>query len=243
MSKNIGLIIHPEDFKDLLDMSHEETGIIIQNVIRHFQGENNPVDFSCFSDPRFLSRILREMCSRVDRDKTTYENKSKAGSIGGKRGGAPLGNQNASKNKAETKQKQSRNKAKQTPIPKPIPIPKPNINSYVEEIVRFLNERTGKHFQPKGETERLINGRINEGYTVDDFKKVITIKCNEWKDDPKYSRYLQPSTLFAPSHFDEYLNQPEKATKPSLVKPNQFTEMEKRNDYDMDALMQKLVKN
>ena len=251
MGKNIGLIIHPEDFKDLLDMSHEETGIIIQNVIRHFQGENNPVDFennpvdfSCFSDSRFLSRILREMCSRVDRDKTTYENKSKAGSIGGKRGGAPLGNQNASKNKAKTKQKQSRNKTKQTPIPIPILIPKDNnINSFVEEIVAFLNEKTGKHFQPKGETERLINGRLNEGYTIDDFKKVITIKCNEWKDDPKYSRYLQPSTLFAPSHFDEYLNQPEKTTPASVAKPNQFTEGVRAKEYNFDELEKRLIKN
>lgn len=248
----LGLIIHPEDFKDLLEMTPEETGKVTQNVIKYFIGEE-VVDF----DDRYLDRVSRDMKGRIDRDRKNYKDKAYAGSIGGKRGGAPKGNQNATKNKAETKQnkaeskqnqsknkaEQSENKAKQTLIP--IPILKPinnNINSFVEEIVAFLNEKTGKRFQPRGETERLINGRLNEGYTVDDFKKVITIKCNEWKDDPKYSRYLQPSTLFAPSHFDEYLNQPEKIKmqKPSS---NHFTEGINQREYNFDELEKRLIKN
>ena len=250
MGKNIGLIIYPDDFKDLLEMSDAETGMVIKNVIRFFQEEEVPE----FED-RYLVKVYRDMTDRISRAEKRYHIKAEAGSKGGKissknkqtQADLSKGQANVSKGQADSSRLQADlSKLKQTqapiPIPKPIPKPKPN-NSFVEEIVHFLNEKTGKHFQPKGETERLINGRLNEGYTVDDFKKVITIKCNEWKDDPKYSRYLQPSTLFAPSHFDEYLNQPEKVTKPSLVKPNQFTEMEKRKDYDMDALMQKLVKN
>jgi hypothetical protein len=54
---------------------------------------------------------------------------------------------------------------------------------------------------------------LNEGFTVDDFKTVIDNKVAEWKGDAKMDQYLQPSTLFAPSHFDGYLNQ--KAAKPS----------------------------
>lgn len=78
----------------------------------------------------------------------------------------------------------------------------------IKEIILYLNEKAGKNFSWNGTaTKRLINARLNENYSVDDFKKVIDNKVAEWKDDAKMSKYLQPSTLFAPSHFDEYLNQ------------------------------------
>ncbi|MNW62266.1 hypothetical protein D3C74_403850 [compost metagenome] len=52
----------------------------------------------------------------------------------------------------------------------------------------------------------LINGRLSEGRTVEDFKKVIDIKTEEWlgKDQEKY---LRPNTLFTPTNFENYLNQ------------------------------------
>ena len=52
----------------------------------------------------------------------------------------------------------------------------------------------------------MIKARINEGFTIDDFKKVIDIKTAEWKDDPKMSKYIRPETLFS-NKFEGYLNQ------------------------------------
>ena len=57
---------------------------------------------------------------------------------------------------------------------------------------------------------RLINGRISEGHLLEDFIAVIDSKVQEWGKDQKMSKYLQPSTLFAPSHFDEYLQNAKK---------------------------------
>jgi predicted phage replisome organizer/uncharacterized phage protein (TIGR02220 family) len=86
--------------------------------------------------------------------------------------------------------------------------------SECKEIIAYLNEKAGKNFKPNTRaTQRLISARLNEGFTVDDFKTVIDNKVAEWKGDAKMDQYLQPSTLFAPSHFDGYLNQ--KAAKPS----------------------------
>ncbi len=77
-----------------------------------------------------------------------------------------------------------------------------------QEIVADLNIRTGKNFKAKTEnTQRLINGRWAEGYRLPDFVKVHEIKVSEWKDDPKYKKYLQPATLYAAKHFESYLNQ------------------------------------
>ena len=73
------------------------------------------------------------------------------------------------------------------------------------EIVTYLNEKTGRRYRNVESTKRLIRARWAEGYRLDDFRRVIDVKASEWKGT-KFERYLQPSTLFAPSHFDEYLN-------------------------------------
>lgn len=73
------------------------------------------------------------------------------------------------------------------------------------EIIGYLNEKTGKRYRNVESTKRLIRARWAEGYRLDDFRRVIDVKVSEWKGT-KFERYLQPSTLFAPSHFDEYLN-------------------------------------
>ena len=36
--------------------------------------------------------------------------------------------------------------------------------------------------------------------------KVIDNKVAVWGNDPKMAEYLRPSTLFAASHFEEYMN-------------------------------------
>lgn len=243
MDKKCGMIIHPEDFDDILGMSPDEAGNVTQNAIKTFLGRDDLVSFEGCKDERFLSRVSRDMCSRVERDKKTYVNKAAAGSKGGK--ASAERRQQSSKSEAKSKQTSSKSEAnaKQTssPIPIPKPIPKPNISSYVEEIVRYLNEKTGKHFQAKGETVKYINGRLNDGYTVNDFKRVIDKKTRKWKDDPKMVEFLRPSTLFAPSHFDEYLNEPD--IDPHVFKPNQFNTGLQRSDYDMDELERRLVRN
>ena len=74
------------------------------------------------------------------------------------------------------------------------------------EIIEYLNFRTGSKFKATTKPYiQAIRSRLKEGYTVDDFKTVIDKKCREWKGT-KLEKYLTPKTLFAPSHFDTYLN-------------------------------------
>lgn len=80
------------------------------------------------------------------------------------------------------------------------------------EIIEYLNLKTGSKFKPTTKPYvQAIRSRLKEGYTVDDFKKVIDKKCREWKGT-KLEKYLTPKTLFAPSHFDTYLNSNEMAS-------------------------------
>ena len=84
---------------------------------------------------------------------------------------------------------------------------KPNNNNICEEILDDLNKRTGKSFRPKTKAyQTIINARISEGYTKEDFIKVNTLKVKEWKNNSKFSKFLRPATLYCAKHFDSYLN-------------------------------------
>lgn len=79
-------------------------------------------------------------------------------------------------------------------------------NIYIVEIVEYLNEKTGKNFRAAAErTQKHINARLQEGYTVDDFKTVIENKVSEWKGT-SMEQYLRPETLFG-TKFESYLYQ------------------------------------
>lgn len=77
----------------------------------------------------------------------------------------------------------------------------------VKAIVQFLNEKTGSHYRASSaKTKKLIHARLKEGFTVDDFEKVIVKKCKDWKNDSKMAKYLRPETLFG-TKFEGYLNE------------------------------------
>src|SRR5699024_10788982 len=76
-----------------------------------------------------------------------------------------------------------------------------------KEIDSYLNKKTNKNFRSTTKkTQTLIKARINQGFTEDDFKKVIDNKVSEWKSDKEMNKYLRPETLFG-TKFEGYLNQ------------------------------------
>jgi uncharacterized phage protein (TIGR02220 family)/predicted phage replisome organizer len=92
-------------------------------------------------------------------------------------------------------------------------------------IIEYLNEKTNSHYRHTTKsTQRIINGRLSEHFTVDDFKLVIDIKSSQWMGDKKMSAYLRPETLFAASHFESYLNE---ARQTETKKPKYFGLSEK----------------
>ncbi len=51
----------------------------------------------------------------------------------------------------------------------------------IDEVVNHLNEKAGTKYKSTSKnTTRHIQARINEGYTLEDFKTVIDKKCSEW---------------------------------------------------------------
>lgn len=74
-------------------------------------------------------------------------------------------------------------------------------------VLSYLNFKTGKDY--KATTEKYINliqARVSEGFSEDDFKKVIDIKFLKWSNDEKMKDFLRPETLFS-NKFQSYLNE------------------------------------
>ncbi len=81
------------------------------------------------------------------------------------------------------------------------------INSYIVEIVDYLNRAANKNFRSStSKTKTLIKARYKEGFSLEDFKKVIDTKVREWKNDKNMNKFLRPETLFG-TKFESYLNQ------------------------------------
>ena len=73
-----------------------------------------------------------------------------------------------------------------------------------KEVVDYLNGKTGRNFKHTTKsTQTCIRARFNDGFELDDFKKVVDKKSKDWLGS-KYEKYLRPETLFK-SKFDSYL--------------------------------------
>jgi len=74
-------------------------------------------------------------------------------------------------------------------------------------IIAHLNTLTGLEYRPTSkDTQTLIKARFNDGFTVEDFKKVHEVKCKEWLTTDSRT-FLRPSTLYRGSKFEGYLQQ------------------------------------
>ncbi|MEH6990059.1 conserved phage C-terminal domain-containing protein [Cytobacillus firmus] len=75
------------------------------------------------------------------------------------------------------------------------------------EVIEYLNSQTHTAYRTSSKkTKKLIRARWLEGFSLDDFKKVIDLKAEEWLHDPYWRKFLRPETLFG-TRFESYLNQ------------------------------------
>lgn len=96
--------------------------------------------------------------------------------------------------------KETKKKEEHTPAP-----PEDTRTASRERIIKYLNAKLGTKYKPGSQkTSSLINARINEGFSVEDFKPVIDSKVAEWGNDADKKKYLRPETLFG-AKFEGYL--------------------------------------
>lgn len=113
-------------------------------------------------------------------------------------------------------------------------------------VIDYLNLKCNtKYKTSSNKTKSLIDARVNESFTFEDFKKVIDIKAAEWlKTDME--KYLRPETLFG-TKFESYLNQKivvKQDKSQATSKPNKFHNFEgKMKNYSESELEEKIRKN
>lgn len=80
-----------------------------------------------------------------------------------------------------------------------------------ENVIKYLNKRTGSTFKCEKEYKELIFKWIDEGYKYEDFIRAIDNKCSDWLNT-KYQSGLNPKKLFG-DDFKLYTSQaPKKRT-------------------------------
>lgn len=79
-------------------------------------------------------------------------------------------------------------------------------NALCTMVIGYLNKKTGRRYRATNKCRSLINARIKEGATLEDFYEVIDKKSQEWLNDANMNLYLRPETLFG-TKFQGYLNQ------------------------------------
>ena len=92
----------------------------------------------------------------------------------------------------------------------------------VSEVILYLNQVAGTRFTAGSQaTQKHINARLKEGYTLEDFKQVINTKTSEWQGT-EFAKFLRPVTLFG-TKFENYINQ-----QPLRSRKNNATEVDER---------------
>lgn len=95
----------------------------------------------------------------------------------------------------------------------------------VKIIFDYLNLKLGAKFKATTDAnKKLVRSRIAEGFTIDDFKKVIDSKCAEWVGT-EFQKYIRPQTIFGPK-FESYLNQPQVKSFEQFLQENALPEAE-----------------
>lgn len=103
-----------------------------------------------------------------------------------------------------------------SPLPTPLPTPtepkkdsvgqtpKPRLSDCAKRVLDFLNEKTGRRYQPVDANLRIIAARLRDGATEAEMRQVVAKKCREWANDETMAQYLRPATLFNATKFAQY---------------------------------------
>lgn len=77
----------------------------------------------------------------------------------------------------------------------------------IKFIIDYLNDKLNTRYRyNNSQNNKFITARLEEGFSVKDFIKVIDTKYTEWHGSDM-AKFLNPQTLFRPSNFEKYLNQ------------------------------------
>jgi uncharacterized phage protein (TIGR02220 family) len=79
----------------------------------------------------------------------------------------------------------------------------------IKDVIEDLNLVLHASYKPSSSKNReLVQARLNEGFTLENFKVVHRKMAKAWSLDNNMRQYLRPITLYG-TKFESYLNRPE----------------------------------
>ena len=117
------------------ELTQEEKGDMADAVFAYWRRGENPA----FSD-RTMRAVWKFIRNAIDRATDAYEAKCEQNRVNGQKGGAPVGNKNALKDKTSetTERLKKQPKTSETTLPDPYPDPEPNRNP-IKRKTKFHN--------------------------------------------------------------------------------------------------------
>jgi len=214
ISKPMGYL--PDDDRELADLAkvpydkwiepreHRGTMVSIRDeIVRVF------VQKKCTENDKEIDVIFNE---RLMEDVHKSQAKQRLGNKNAKRTQTKR-KRNARLNYNSNYNSSSSEKRKEPEKGEEIRSPKPDVMPTVRSVIELLNQEAGTSYRPNTkQTVSAISARLNESWTVDEFRMVIIHKVAEWADG-EMSKYLRPETLFGPK-FESYVQQARLAVKP-----------------------------
>ena len=241
--KKKSFLVYGEDLKEILDeLTDEQVAKLFRGMVSyHLDG----------TDPGFegvLKYVFIPIRQQMDRDTERYEDRCERNRENGRLGGRP--------SKPNGFEKTERFLENRTQPKKPdIDIEK-DIDTEIDtdtesaqadvwllsrSVIGFLNEQAGTAYKvDDAENVRLISDLAHKGYTEDQMKDVVAKKVDSWLGDPKVEQYLRPKTLFRPSNFETYLNEPDSARKKKLDKERKQEQARDQYKDEMIAIRKRL---
>lgn len=74
--------------------------------------------------------------------------------------------------------------------------PTPSEIETIKSILAYFEQQAKKPIVPTVMDLQLLFDQLRQGYSEDDCKRVIDIKCSAWLDDPNMNKWLRLKTLF-----------------------------------------------
>ena len=186
-------------------MEPEDQALLFRVILQHEGGleveEMTPA----------VKAVFSMIKNRLDNNREEYEKTCEIRADSGRKGGLAKASKSKQKVAKVSKPKQNvadnendNEKEKEKDIYTP-----QTPHADVAQVVEYMNSVCGSHYRANtAHTAKHIRARLNDGFTVEDCKRVVDIKFREWGDDEKMARYLRPETLFG-GKFESYLNQRE----------------------------------
>ena len=221
-------LIYKSFYKPIKNLSNEDKGKLFTAIFEHqtqdFDGSEQVIE------PQ-IQMAFEFFKNQFELDNKKWEKRVVAQKANGKKGGRPkkssrsgkqlenkptepkethgfLGNPTKPKKGVKEKEKE---KVKEKDIPeksickKRATFPQQAICFILDDLNTRLSLKRG--FKGSAEnTIKLIQARMSEGYSIEDFITVNQKKVKQWLDDPEMSKFLRPETLYG-KKFEGYLNE------------------------------------